>query len=992
MLGVAFYGPNAQAQVSPLRDTTITSALDRAGSWRQVGANHVARKELQEIIPRVTGSSQQRALLLTLTRATFDDHEYEEAFARATDLLTKGMSEEEEKTLLYIQGVSAFQTGRSAAAISSLTFFLDRSGTDSLLTRALYWRAMTELETGDWQAAESDLRRSTDPLLPVPRKDIGLMGWALLLERRGDYREAADKLEDFLSLYPGSELRTDAEIRLASISMRLNRPERTVELLRATKPSTEAQQDEFRLLRAEAEFRLRSYPQAQKEYELYLEEFPDSRNSRKARYGLAWSYLRGGEYPSARREFDSLGHGTDSIAFASLYHSGVISLLTVNPNTAFERFDSLVERSTYDRYLDRAYYEMGMIRYRGKFYRDARRYFQLAARLYPESALQADAFHMIGEASMALSDFSNAQYAFAQVRRSGTGGEIFARSMFQEGVALYHLGRFRSSAERFDAFLTSFPKHGDAGDGYIWRGEALYQDGRYAEAERSYAEALSRFSENPRREDAMYGVAWSLFEQKKFSQAAAAFERFTTGFPGSQRAIEASLRKADSYFFMGQYDKSSSLYASLASAKTEGRTIEYAAFQLAMSYVQRGESERGIEHLRKFLTSYPNSIYAEVVQFNIGWTYFSREQYHQAIVELSRVLVNYPESQLLPRVLFNLGDSYFNVKLYDSSRVYYQRVIREYPASPLVADALAGLQYTFEAEGRPREAAAQMDTLLANRPAGVAEEELLLRKGDILFGQGDFAEALQEYQRLLAANPDTSVRVKALYQLGRAFDMENNPARAIEYFQQIVRKYPESEPAPAAALALGLAHFKTKQFSAAVSDYDDLERRYPGSPLLVEAGYHKGVALMGVPNLTAARDQFTLVIRQNQGNIFADRSSLQVARIHLEKKEYKISLDTLNALIDRRNDDLAADALLMIGDNYLAQRKYRDALQSYNDLIQQYADFPARVERARLGLGQTYERMKDRVQARAAYEHILRSPVDPVVKKDVEQRLKKLRR
>ena len=76
----------------------------------------------------------------------------------------------------------------------------------------------------------------------------------------------------------------------------------------------------------------------------------------------------------------------------------------------------------------------------------------------------------------------------------------------------------------------------------------------------------------------------------------------------------------------------------------------------------------------------------------------------------------YPTSQLMPRVLFNTGDAFFNLKSFDSALVYYQRVIREYGSSPLVADAIGGVQYTYEAQGRPRQALADIDTILAKNP------------------------------------------------------------------------------------------------------------------------------------------------------------------------------------------------------------------------------------------------------------------------------------
>ncbi|MBI4810450.1 MAG: tetratricopeptide repeat protein, partial [Ignavibacteriales bacterium] len=491
--------------------------------------------------------------------------------------------------------------------------------------------------------------------------------------------------------------------------------------------------------------------------------------------------------------------------------------------------------------------------------------------------------------------------------------------------------------------------------------------------------------------DASYGLAWTLFEQKKFSQAASAFNRFITEFPNDGRVLDATLRQADCFFFMGEYERSSALYTSVAEMKKDSRINEYAAFQIAMSYIQRGESERGIEHLRSFLIRYPESLYNEVVQFNIGWTYFSKNQFNEAIEEFRKLRSQYPESQLMPRVYFNMGDAFYNLRLYDSARVYYQRVPKDFPSSPLVTDALQGLQYTYEAEGKPAAAIAQIDTLLIASSSGVSREELLLKKADILFGQSDFGGAAIEYQKLLSLNPSRNVQAKTYHQLARAYEMENNTQQAIRYYERVVADYSDAEFAPNAALALGIAHIKIKQHKPAAEVLQEFEQKFPNSPLLSEVRYNLGMVLLNQKDKKPALIQFQKVIQNHPDDIFSDRSRLQIARLHIAKKEFKASLDTLNNLIARRNDDLAAEALLVMGENYLSLKKPADALQAFKDVYEQYEEFQLLVERAHLGAGECYVRLRDLKLARAEFEKVVNSAIDPSIKKDAQERLKRLR-
>jgi TolA-binding protein len=847
---------------------------------------------------------------------------------------------------------------------------------------------MGKLDGGDWESAETDLRHAYEDSSAY--RDIALMGWALSLERRNAYDQAIELLEKFRAEFPASSLLPEVNVRLASLSLRRSNPQRTLSLLAETKPTTRTRQ-EYALLGPEASMRLGAYEQAQIGFEQFVQQFPDSRYARRARFGAGSALVKRGDFSAAQELFDSLGVGTDSLAYRALYESGVLALLQDRTIDAEQRFTTLTERSPYDTYAEQANFQLGMTNYRAKHFREARRYFQLAARMFPESNTRARSYRMLGETNLALGDFSNAQFCFSQVRHLNAPDELLAPAMYQEGVCLYHLGRFKSSAQMLADVLSKYPRDPYAPEGYVWMGEALYQDYRFAEAEHAYSEALRLFPANAKRAEAAYGVAWSLFEQKKFAQSAAAFDRFASDYPSSGHLLDAALRKADCYFFLGQYDKSSTLYADLASTKTDNRTVEYAAFQLAMSYLQRGESARGIAQLREFLTSHPASIYNEVVQFNIGWEYFSKEQYALALPELLTVMERYPASQLMPRVLFNMGDCYYNLKEYDNARAYYQRVIKEYPQSLLVSDALNGLQFTYERQGRPAGALAEIDTLLSTQstqPTG----DLLMRKGDILFGQGDFAGAIQEYQRVIATKPARAVAARALHQLGRSYELENNPQRAITFYAQVPTDYPDADVAPASLLALGMAEIKMKQFREAANVLGAFSRRYPDSPLLSEAAYYHALALASSGDNAGASTGFRVLLEQFPNDVFADRGRLQIAQLLRERKEYRAAIDTLTSVLNRRSDDIAAEALVLIGQNFFAMKKYTDALQAFNDVLRQYTDFPLMTERARMGLGESYEKLRDRKQARAAYEVVARTAVDPALKKDAQDRLRRLRK
>jgi TolA-binding protein len=959
--------------------------------WSDAGTYCVTRHELIRELANAVSIRGRSDLIYRIIHVSAEGRDYEDAYQWSATFLTEYPNDRRRSSVVYYRGMSAYQTDRLDTALSLLNRYLTLP-TNEMRGEAFYWRGLVDVENNEWDLAEDDFRHAYADTLSVAQRDRALIGWSLAKEHRGESGEAVKLLNKMMEEFPRSDYYNDARLRLASLSLQQNDPAKAIEQLKDLDLSFKTQREESRLLHGEAYLQLGDYSNAQNSFKNFLKFYPESQFVTKARFGLAWAYLKSGAGDSAKAQFDSLGSGSDTLSLNALYQSGALALLSGNTNDAMNSFQSLVDKSPYDVYSDKAYYEMGMIQYRQKHFRESRRNFEIVTRLFPESDLRFPAFRMLGEASVAVSDFVSAQYAFGQLRRLGAPAEFLAPAMYQEGISLYHLGRFKTSAERLQDFLKAYPKDPRAPDAYVWQGEALYQDGRYDEAEASYEKALAALPNDAKRAQAAYGIAWTLFEEKKFSRAADAFDRFIDNYPQSDKKLDASLRKADCYFFMKQYDKASALYASLASEKNSSRNAEYAAFQLAMSYIQRGESMRGIDQLRDFQSHYPNSMYAEVVQFNIGWTYYTMEDYPRAISELQLVIQKFPETQLMPRVLFNIGDAYYNTKQYDSARVYYEQVIQRFPKTPLVNDAMSGLKYTFQAQGKPMEALSTIDKYMKSQPDTALEQNLILNKADILFGQGDLDGAIEQYQKLISLNPEKGTYSRALEQIGRIYELKHDTSRARTYYRQILTDFPTAENAPRAALGLAIANTSNKQFTDAVKILLGFEQQYPSSPLVPEARYRLGLAYLMMPNREKAKAQFESVIAQYPADIFGERSRMALAQIYTDTKEYQAAIDTLNGIVGRRSDDIAAEALIMMGDNYLFSKHYVDALQAYKDVITQYTDFPLLIERAHLGAGSAYEKLKDRKHARLEYQEILKNPIDAKVRKEAEARLKRIKR
>ncbi len=965
----------------------------------EAGLYQKAQWMLEDYLRTLPQFEQTEDALFLLTRCYIEQQKYEDAYQSSEELFRQKVSGFRNIGANYYRGISAYHTSRFQSAVKS---FQNIIKTDNALKgEAYYWKALSELELGNLKNAENDIFSSYNLISPeknnlsdkILKKDDILFLWGEVNDKSGDFKAAISRFEKLSQDFPESPLKINSNIRLASLFIRLNQNGKAIEILNKIKPVNPKQKNDWLFLYAEAEYSIGAYLNSKTKYQELIKTFPQGIHTRNAKYGLAWCNLKIKNYQEAIGYFKEISLGNDTLAQNSLFQIGAISYLTENHAGAIEAFDELVGKFPYNDYADDAYFYIGLIRYNQKQYSDARRNFQIAAKLFPNSGFRAEAFLLLGEASIVFGDLAYAQYAFSQVQKLPAHDTLITSAIMQEGIVLYHLGRFNSSDEKFSEFIRKFGRHKLVADAFFWKGEALYQSSKFSDAEQSYSSAIKAMKkDHQKRIDALYGLSWAYFEQKKFKQAITAFDNFIAENPKMEKNIEANLRKADCFFFLREFDKATQLYTSLAEGKKDSRLAEYAAFQLGLSYIQRGDISRGVEHMRRFLQKYPASSYSEVAQFNIAWAYYSVEQFTKAIAEFTVFEGWYSQSLLMPRVLLNKGDSYYNIGEYDDARAYYKRIIEEYPTSLLKPDAINGLQFTYQAQGKSADAVAAIDALISKQSESGGNDELLLRKGDILFGQGNFGLAAIEYLKILHLQSNPATKSKALFQLGRAFEFENNIPTSIDYFSRIQLEFPESEIAPGALLSIGYLYLKQKLWQQALINFNSIEERYSTSPLVYEAQYNAGVAYINMKDAESARSVFRKVIQNAPAEeIFAHRSRLQIARMLQTKKQYNEAIDTLNVILTILSDDIAAEALLLIGENFLSLKKPADALNSFNQVVEAFPHYPVLVERAWLGSGECFERLKDRAKARNAYSQIINNPIDPVIKKDAEERLRRLK-
>ncbi len=981
----------AQPRVEQSR--TLARAVHAAEVFYAEGSYGRALAELEPAIDSASPGEPLADALYLQARGNFAIERYSPARAACGRFLAGYPDDHRAYEVGYLLGVALYQMGDTALAERTL------SGLDEGVGQIdpWYWRARILAERGKLDAAIPLAGRSMQPTenfaAPYRTDARYLLAW--MMESRGALDTAA-ALYRAIADDPGSELQLDARLRLGVIEARRGNAESAIRLLNSLTPRSDRQREEQMFYLGEMSSVLERYDEALRYNTEFVREFPRSPRLRQVRYGIGWALLNMVRYDEAIAAFRSLENGIDSIAAASSYQVGAIQLSKGDTASAVRTFQAMLARLPYESFSDNANYQLGRYFYRRANYDSARHYLLVAARQFPESEIRADSYYLLAESYAAMGDATNAQYNFARARRTGGAGDLYRRSLFREGLMLYRVGRFRSAIDRFREYVSEHGKGPDAGDATFWLGEALYQDHSYEEAERYYGTYLERASAGPWSESARYGLAWSRLQQKDFKGAALAFDDFTQKHPKSDLATEATIRLADCYRLMGQLDKAIATYESIGGRAGKGARDEESRFRLADVFLQMGQIDRAVETFRKLIADYPNSPLRDAYAYNIGSIYHEKEMDSLAIVELQRFVAGYPASQLLPQATFTMGDAFYNLEQYDSALAYYRRVLDQYPNSTIVPEALDAVRFTLNAVDRGAEAVAIIDSFQTRNPNRLPPDSLNFRKATIVLEGGNYPEAVTRFSRLIEEYPQSPLVPEAVFGIGRAHEYMGHRDTALAVYESVGTRFPESEAAERASIEAAGLRLRAAAWAPAGADYERFIERYPGSDRLAEARYGLAVARLALKDTATATEQLRLVLKADSAgaeeDLVLDRSRLLYARLVAARGQNDRALELLAAVVARRLDDVAAEALLARGEILFRAKDYSGALAELRRLVNDFATFPEFAEPGALLTGAVYEQLTNYSAAREIYNGLVANAENATVRAEAETRLKKLKK
>ncbi len=220
-------------------------------------------------------------------------------------------------------------------------------------------------------------------------------------------------------------------------------------------------------------------------------------------------------------------------------------------------------------------------------------------------------------------------------------------------------------------------------------------------------------------------------------------------------------------------------------------------------------------------------------------------------------------------------------------------------------------------------------------PEESAEARRLFDQAEMLYAAGSEDSALQAYARYLAQYPRGLQAPAALLKMGAIYEKRGKTDEARAAYRRLVEAFPNSPLADKARVNRLETYFREEDYGQVIEQapavIDALRtdaQRYRAYMLLARAHLEIGDLANAVPALARAHA------------LGDEQQKAEIART-LQQILPRLSLAELQSLLSSQKDDFTRGALLVrLGEFYLEQERYDEALATFERFLEDYPNHP----------------------------------------------------
>lgn len=448
-------------------------------------------------------------------------------------------------------------------------------------------------------------------------------------------------------------------------------------------------------------------------------------------------------------------------------------------------------------------------------------------------------------------------------------------------------------------------------------------------------------------------------------------------------------------------------------------TVRAGMVALDLQQTEKGKTdktmaEKAVNLLQKGRSLPEAGRWRAVAQVGLLRLEYQTGQYDKVLAEYKRGQEQLPE-EVRAEMMLIVGNSQRQLGHAKEADDIYRQIISKYPNREEAKDAQYQRLINFYNSSSPNFLSEIDDYLKSGPPPERADQAKLLKAEHYYKGQ-KFADAAPLYAELRVSDLSPKLQAEAAYKLGWCFVQLKDRAQLIEAFDFFISRFADSPQMPSALTQRALAYQENKDYSAALSDLSILLAKYPQAKEREAALQQKALILGQQDNSKGMADAFRQLLKEFPKSSVAAQANYYIGKAAFDAKDYKAAIAPLDtarrmnqeqyyslatlriisaffyskdrsALTNEVNEFLKTNAdgkvpaeiLEWLGVEYYNEKNYA-AAEKYFTLLGQSASLGSVKPDFWFYLADSETKLKNFVQAEAAYEKYLQVATDPAAK------------
>jgi TolA-binding protein len=556
---------------------------------------------------------------------------------------------------------------------------------------------------------------------------------------------------------------------------------------------------------------------------------------------------------------------------------------------------------------------------------------------YPSSSNRPASEYMIGEINFLRGRYELAIPYYRMVAARKTDVGFGDSALFRLGECSFNLGKIEEAQATWNEMLSRYPSSHLRPEVESNACEVYMKLGQYEEAVKGYNSLLSHYPFYRERHNVVVGLAQLDFIHQQYNEVLRRLAKLSTP--------EAFYWKGRALFAQDRFQDAANYFDKIVKFHGQHFYAVNAAYMKAESFFQGGNLDGATQAYSEFVSRYPQIPMAFFARYKLAAVLLAQKKYQQSLANVSQLTGTnrFPNSAVLAKYL--MAEIFVGLGQYPNAAQLFREISVSNPPEEILETCL--LKYSW--------------VLYKNRQYDLA------------------AKAAERYLQDFSGSPNAIsayfIVANGLFLTGRYTDAET-------HYLDILSRFKYSPLLEVALVQLEITYAKLKQMNQIISQAGGLVRateahfkpinrnnRAYALYLLGEAYYHEKKSRDAI----GIFQELTIKYWDTPAYTYAKESLVWAL---FEQNDYALVLQEAEKIIkDRQIDPAVRNSIVLLKGHALFNlKRYKDALECYNEWLQKNPKEPSRLYiQYLMGLG--FYRLKFYKNAMDIWEKVIAQPV-----------------